>query len=192
MVAAQHVKGQRSRTSQACNAGRALVILMARVATAGTTTATPTTTAAVRSPHATMHASLEKDRGSLDHAAPAARDGLRVRHHAALCLVQCADCRDGGPTEYAIGRARTDVAARGPRRFAVSRSEAPRGRRGQGQALCPRQDSNLRIHLRRVALYPLSYEGGGWRIPGRNSGPSSSPRSSEAPAGRRRDRKSVV
>jgi hypothetical protein len=24
---------------------------------------------------------------------------------------------------------------------------------------CPRQESNLRLHLRRVALYPLSYEG---------------------------------
>ena len=25
--------------------------------------------------------------------------------------------------------------------------------------LCPRQDSNLRFYLRRVALYPLSYGG---------------------------------
>ena len=31
----------------------------------------------------------------------------------------------------------------------------------------PRQDSNLRTRLRRPMLYPLSYEGGGWRIPGR-------------------------
>ena len=31
----------------------------------------------------------------------------------------------------------------------------------------PRQDSNLRTRLRRPMLYPLSYEGGGWRILGR-------------------------
>src|SRR4051812_29939098 len=31
----------------------------------------------------------------------------------------------------------------------------------------PREDSNLRTRLRRPMLYPLSYEGGGWRIPGR-------------------------
>src|SRR3954465_5849611 len=30
----------------------------------------------------------------------------------------------------------------------------------------PREDSNLRTRLRRPMLYPLSYEGGGWRIPG--------------------------
>jgi hypothetical protein len=30
----------------------------------------------------------------------------------------------------------------------------------------PRQDSNLRTRLRRPMLYPLSYGGGGWRIPG--------------------------
>ncbi len=26
---------------------------------------------------------------------------------------------------------------------------------------CPRQDSNLRLRLRRPTIYPLSYEGGG-------------------------------
>jgi hypothetical protein len=31
----------------------------------------------------------------------------------------------------------------------------------------PRQDSNLRTRLRRPMLYPLSYEGGGWRLVGR-------------------------
>ena len=28
----------------------------------------------------------------------------------------------------------------------------------------PRQDSNLRTRLRRPMLYPLSYEGKGWRL----------------------------
>src|SRR6478672_7453336 len=40
------------------------------------------------------------------------------------------------------------------------------GRAGE----CPRQDSNLRTRLRRPMLYPLSYEGGGWRITGRRPG----------------------
>ena len=38
----------------------------------------------------------------------------------------------------------------------------------------PRQDSNLRTRLRRPMLYPLSYEGGGWRIPGRKPRPGRS------------------
>ena len=32
---------------------------------------------------------------------------------------------------------------------------------------CPRQDSNLRSRFRKPMLYPLNYEGGGWRIPWR-------------------------
>ena len=34
----------------------------------------------------------------------------------------------------------------------------------------PRQDSNLRTRLRRPMLYPLSYEGGGWTMPGSTLG----------------------
>ena len=41
----------------------------------------------------------------------------------------------------------------------------PAGHRAFGKR--PREDSNLRTRLRRPMLYPLSYEGGGWRIPGR-------------------------
>jgi hypothetical protein len=39
----------------------------------------------------------------------------------------------------------------------AARSEFERGL--QVSILCPRQDSNLRFYLRRVALYPLSYGG---------------------------------
>jgi hypothetical protein len=46
------------------------------------------------------------------------------------------------------------------RRYA-SPQPTPRSSQENGQAaiLCPRQDSNLRFYLRRVALYPLSYGG---------------------------------
>ena len=38
---------------------------------------------------------------------------------------------------------------------------------------CPRQDSNLRFYLRRVALYPLSYGGSGpYEATSRHSGPA--------------------
>ena len=103
-----------------------------------------------------------------------------VAHYAGLRL---SDPRPSERTGLQSGSARLSTQRRASRHGGChdsrkSDSSHNGGRRAPIQRLtnwlirganswCPRRDSNARTRLRRPLLYPLSYEGGGWRKPGR-------------------------
>ena len=65
-----------------------------------------------------------------------------------------------------VGPSAPDAATQGPNGGTHRQGRAPAGAPPPfPSGACPRQDSNLRTRLRRPVLYPLSYEGGIFRLP---------------------------